>query len=68
MITILTCLGTFGLGVGSAIGPKIVPVYGVRKVLLISNFFAIFGCVLKLIMTTPTIMAGKFLHGVFAGI
>jgi len=68
MITILQCLGTFGLGIGSAIGPKLVPKYGVREVLLVSNVFAICGCGLKLILSTGTIYAGKFLHGVFAGI
>jgi MFS family permease len=56
------------LGVGSYLGGKLAPIYGIRKTAIASNCLAIFACGLKLTLNYYTIMSGKFLHGLFCGI
>ena len=65
MITVLILLGTFGMAIGSFFSGKVAPMFGIRKTILFCNFMSlIFNC-LRMVLTTPTVMIGRFFFGFF---
>ena len=67
-LTIATVLPSLGLAFGGYLGGKLVSTYGSRKLILTFNLIAlIFNC-LKLIENTITILVGRLVFGLSAGV
>ena len=63
MITVLVILGSLGQAIGSFFSGKVAPKVGIWKTILICNFLSlIFNC-MRMILTTPTVMIGRFCFG-----
>ena len=68
LTTLSTVLGPVGLALGSQLGTTIGTKIGYRNTLIGSNVFGIFSILLKLILTQPTVLLGRFLSGLSGGI
>jgi len=67
--TILTVLGPLGIGIGNLAGGILVRISGgPRKMLIISNAFAVLGCGLTLVEWLPALVVGRLLFSICAGI
>lgn len=64
-ITLLVLLGTLGQAFGSFLSGKIAPKFGIRKTILVANFLSLLSNCLRMILTTPTVLIGRFLFGFF---
>jgi len=67
-LTILTVAGQLGLAIGSLFGERFSYKFGgIRKAILFSNVLNIGACGAKLVEWLPSLIAGRFLFGVFCG-
>ena len=64
--TLITTSGVIGMAFGALVGVKTIKI-GRRKTAILTQFLAIVGAILPMILTVPTICAGRFLCGIAAG-
>lgn len=65
MITLLVLLGTLGQAIGSIMSGMIAPRFGIRKTIILANFLSLLCNCLRMILTTPTVLIGRFFFGFF---
>ena len=56
-------VGFVGNAIGGAISGKIVPKFGVWKTMIFCNFCSLIANGMRLAMSTPTLMIGRFIFG-----
>ena len=64
MITVLVLLGTIGNAIGSYLSGIITPKFGIRKTIIFCNVLSLLFNLMRMILTTPTVMIGRFLFGI----
>lgn len=67
-MTLVTIITMAGVGLGSVVGGSIGPYFGVRNAILLSNLIGVAATGVKLVLTLPTILVGRFVSGFVYGI
>jgi MFS family permease len=65
--TLINSASIIGITIGAVFGGQVIRI-GRRKANFIANFMVLIGCALQMHLSVPTLMIGRFINGLTAGI